>query len=206
VTGIVFDFDGVIADTRGAALAAANMIRGLIDPDCEPFCDRDQYRRAHGYGRLLERFGRVAAETLTDLHPFLVRLRLEAEAVQVVAGVVELARELAVPPPIVTAGYAVAVERTLLGARPAFGRIIGREDGIKDKTLAVYGGSLLVTDTVTDVHRAHDLGLLPVAVSWGYDVGKDLLRAGAVAVVHNPGELKAELARWGVAFGADLGR
>lgn len=198
---LAFDFDGVVGDTLDHAVAAANQILELLEPGARPFSSRAEFRQRLNLASLRREVGITAADTLTDLHPFLVCRLSERCPPPLFEGVVQVAQATGVRPPILTAGYERSVQVSLGAAVAAFGRIYGRESGDKADLLLQYcePGGFLVTDTVTDVERCAYLGLHAIGVTWGYDAADDLVQAGAIAVAGTSIDLRRVLIDLGVA-------
>ncbi len=189
---VVFDADGVIVDTLGAAMEVQRRILQLFGVDAD-IRRRADMRREFSPGALEERLGRRAAAVAGELHPLVMRMRLLKGSVPKFIDVIEVARRLPEPPRIITASFADGVAAALGTFRDVFGPIMGREHGKKLELMRQLseetGRYSYVCDTARDVERCARLGLRAIGVSWGYDPAAVLLEAGCHQVVAHPSEL-----------------
>lgn len=160
---IIWDFDGVLADSRVLAWKTGSEILQLLGLDIV-ISDQETFR-----DHFVRPTNRPQLETnlLASMHRLVMRTR----ATQIAFfPSLDLVSSTNVPNDIVTSGLA-EVARKALGRKAAlFRNIRGREDGDKSALLKRCSPrSLFVTDTGVDICRGRNRGLTVVAVGWGYD-------------------------------------
>ena len=167
---VVWDFDGVLGDSRRLSWRAAKEILALIGQQVE-IETQETFRdyMVHGVD-----VSREEAEILRSMHRLVMRSRADQIPL---FDCVALAAHLAVPSEIVTSGLA-DVARIALGETAAsFVRIRGRESGDKQSLLdTLPANALFVTDTTVDVARAKERSIPTIAVTWGYDPEEELVK------------------------------
>jgi phosphoglycolate phosphatase len=198
--GIIFDFDGVIADTFELCRGLTREFDGIdFSPeDYKTFFDGNIYHTGPQF------------DMVSFKDPVIKRKLQEAYALRVmellpIAGlpdVIHRAAELA-PLHVVTSGETASIARFLhthgLGHR--FGKVLGYDvEHSKIKKFELLGahGSdagqhVYVTDTLGDLHEAQKAGLKAIAVSWGFHDTERLKRGKSDVIVHTPEELFAAL-------------
>jgi phosphoglycolate phosphatase-like HAD superfamily hydrolase len=187
-----FDADGVLIDSREAALEAWQQVLGSIGREA-PICGTADLER------LFDDLGPDQARLLRDRHRSLMRHR--ATALGRFDAVLDWVRRLAVPRHIVTSALADGVRLALGPDAALFGEIVGFEVGPKSRTLpervprdrAVY-----VTDTAFDAAICRGAGMPVIGVGWGYDDIEALGRAGAEYLVSRTEDLGALFASLGL--------
>ena len=183
-----WDADGVLLDSRTCAWRTSEDIVALFGPRPRIVSRRDH---ATAFSRDAQR--RLVgddAPALRAMHRILMRDR--ADEVGVFKEVLALVPRLAKPPILITAGYAVGVQRALGTHTGHFEAVLGREAGPKEalmKAWATRGLAWYVTDTVRDIGRCRSSSIKAIAVTWGYDSKDALSAAEPEFLVSSPAEL-----------------
>jgi phosphoglycolate phosphatase-like HAD superfamily hydrolase len=184
---VIWDFDGVLGDTRAISWRVAEEILGILGVNVA--IDTQEVFREY-----MIRGGAVTPEEtqiLRDMHRLVMRSRA-AEIVLFEAAT--LIERLAVPSEIVTSGLADVARIALKERAGRFTRIRGQECGSKEALLdGLTTAALFITDTTVDVRRARQRSIPTVAVSWGYDPANALQREEPTHLVHSPEALEALL-------------
>lgn len=183
ITNIVWDFDGVIGDTRTLSWTIAEEIIEILGEHVtiekqEVF--RDYFIRGQNV---------TPEETriLRGMHRLVMRTR--ASKIHLFDCVAVLPN-LVVPSEIVTSGLAAVASIALGDLKSHFTRVRGSEAGSKSNLLADFGSeTLFITDTIVDVQRAAERGIATLAVTWGYDTKVELERVRPNWVVDTKIEL-----------------
>ena len=203
---VIFDFDGVIADSRDICCAEINKLRHTRFPMIPEVTSENEL--AHVYsGPLrtsLRRFGLTDAESrqFFDAHSSAMRQRIDE--VEPFPEMVSLLEDISLERcAVVTSAYSDAVRRCLRRARfqgdldglP----ILGRESNQpKSKKFAQLIGArsiercavLTVGDTVSDILYAREAGLSVCAVAWGYHPANYLSVFAPDYIVREPRALR----------------
>lgn len=184
---LVWDFDGVLGDTRVLSWRVAEEILGLLGVNVA--IDSQEVFREY-----MVRGGAITpkeTQILRDMHRLVMRSRAAEIAL---FDAVTLIERLAVPSEIVTSGLADVARIALKEKALSFTRIRGQECGSKEALLDdLTSAALFITDTTVDVRRARQRSIPTVAVSWGYDPASALQREGPTHLVHSPEALEALL-------------
>ena len=209
VRGVIFDFDGTLADTLPDIADAVNVglerfglprrpyedVRGWVGEGLPTLCERAL--RASGADVPLAEMVQVVTESyrahrLDKTSPF--------------PGIPELLDELT------RRGIAICIltnkphEHTTPMVQALFGRwawhaVEGYREESRRKpdprtTLEIVGRIgcersevLFVGDSFTDMHTAVNAGVVPVGATWGYRSRDELIAAGAAYLIDAPGEL-----------------
>ncbi len=197
---VIFDFDGVIADSFQA------LVRLNVDAMADigaPFSP-DDYRNlfdgnVHGGFRSLipddDRYGRFCAFKKKNRRAYY-------GLVEIFPGMTELLTGLAgrTPLAIVSSTEAIFIEEILgrYGIAGLFHRIIGdeahsKEDGLRVLSEAFGGPGIMVSDTVGDIVLARSLGFQTIAVAWGFHSANRLTSAHPDRIVATSAELARHL-------------
>ena len=215
---VIFDLDGTLLDTVGDLAAACNAalaVRGLPQHSCA------DYRRFVGNGilRLVERalpeplrtpeyVALVRADFVRCYLDRLDRHTRPYEGIpQLLDGLVARGVRLAVA----SNKFQAATERLVASFFPsvAFAAVLGQRPGVPlkpdptviEEVLARTGTpraeALMVGDSGIDVHTASAAGVRSVGVAWGFRPRRELVEAGAGAVIDRPGQLLELLQRRG---------
>lgn len=160
---VVWDFDGVLVDSRAEAWRAASEILALLNIKVD-IRSQETFRYYFTRGGVVEDADR---KTLRSMHRLVMQSR--AHLLQPFPCLALVAR-LNVPSDIVTSGSA-AVAKAVLGVQAKlFVNIRGHESGAKGTLLrTVSRDAVCITDTVVDVARCREQALAVIAVGWGYD-------------------------------------
>jgi phosphoglycolate phosphatase-like HAD superfamily hydrolase len=160
---VVWDFDGVLVDSRAEAWRAASEILALLGTEVDI---RSQETFRHYFTQ-----GGTMRESDTAILRAMHRLVMQSRT-QLLKPFpcLALVARLNVPAEIVTSGLAT-VARTVLGEHAnLFVSIRGREIDSKDALLRTVSiNAICVTDTVVDIARFHRQSRPAIAVGWGYD-------------------------------------
>jgi hypothetical protein len=160
---VVWDFDGVLADSRATAWEAASDILALLGTKAD-IQSQESFRR---YFKKSD----AGAEWETSALRNMLRLVMKNRAHLVkLFPCIELVPRLCVPSRIISSGLA-AVAQTILGERAElFSDIRGHEHGTKDELLrSVSDAAVFISDTVGDIVRSRQQSRSVIAVGWGYD-------------------------------------
>ena len=207
---IVFDLDGTLINSLEDLADSANHV--LIEHGF-PIHPVDAYRYFVGDGvrKLIERI--LPPEECTDTQieqckaEFVVYYKIHMEdKTAVYEGITELlkalkARDLKIAVATNKVHSAVAPLMAKYFPGIAFDSLIGQREGIPVKpapqimydilkeTGCEPSDALHVGDTATDMQLAHNAGVTPVGVLWGYRPLKELQEAGAKFIIEKPKEL-----------------
>lgn len=197
-----FDFDGVIADSAPAYVAAINAAAEPLGAtrrmDLQMLADMPAYahalsarqvglseaRTAQYSAALREHFHRQAAPPLHRcMGAVLERLSTAGEVIvlsaNAEAAIAAALTDLGVQPTAVYAGRAASAKAEVL------------------KLLSERAKVVMVGDTLADCHAARDAGVAAVAVAWGWQ-SEPLLASAGVPVMANAVDLEAWLLAWSV--------
>ncbi len=199
---VIFDFDGVIADSFLAAFLATKAVCATVSSEEEykAAYDKDIYEwaddpRLHSQDCRHEKF--------YDYLPGFVK-----QTAKLFKGIDQVLARLALTYPlhIVSSNSALVVEDFLRqhNLRSVFGQILGYEfsQSKVEKLSTLKSGLgyptnlLYVTDTVGDINEVREAGLLAIAVTWGFCPEEALVKAQPFAVVRKPNELVGEVDRY----------
>jgi phosphoglycolate phosphatase-like HAD superfamily hydrolase len=160
---VVWDFDGVLVDSRSEAWRAASEILALIGIKVD-IQSQETFRKYIAQGGIISKADRG---TLRAMHGLIMRNRTELLEANPCLAIVP---RLNVPSEIVTSS-SVALVREVLGEQAdLFVNIRGQESDKKGALLRTLSrNAIFITDTIVDIKRCHDQGLTVIAVGWGYD-------------------------------------
>lgn len=199
---LIFDFDGVLADTRAFMLATAGEVCSQLGYPCTPQPADLEALDPMSFDNLGRHLG-----IPQELVPEFTRRNLQAfgsppEPMPLFAGWEQVIPRLATSCRLglVTGNSAGAVRSFLHHYQLAqyFAMILTledpgeRADKVRRITLALDGKSdrtYLVGDAVSDIRAARQAGIRSVAVSWGHQSLDKLQRAGPDRVIHTPQDL-----------------
>ncbi len=206
----IFDFDGVIVDSRRPVRAAVN---ATLTAHGFPARGPSELDRFIGPPVLVafaeltgapERSAIVAACAATYHREY---ERVYLEQTRLVDGIEQVLDAIGVPLALATAKQAEFTLPLLdrLGLLRRFGVVCAannsaleeRKAPIVARAIGGLGGkrAVLVGDTAYDVDAAHENGISVIGVTWGIGDRLELERAGADAIVEKPSELPALLGR-----------
>ena len=207
-SGVIFDLDGTLLDSLGDLAAAMNSI--LSEVGCTPH-PNDAYRSFVGYGvdhlvqTALPEELRADEQLLTRCRALMRERYAGAMTVHThpYNGIVEVLEELggrAVPLAVLTNkidGQTQRLVKHYFTSIP-FVAVIGAEAGWPSKpdpASAVFiadrmgldpADVLFVGDGDTDMQTAVRAAMYPLGCSWGFRTPKQLLDAGAAAIIDHP--------------------
>ena len=184
---VVWDFDGVLVDSRSEFWRAASEILGLLGINVD-IQSQETFRRYFTRGGILPDPDR---ETLRAMHRLIMKSRAHLlEPLPCLA----LAARLNVTSEIVTSGLAAFAQKVLGERAKLFADIRGQESGTKDSLMrTVSRSAIFITDTIADIGRCRDQALTVIAVGWGYDSVAALERLRPDYLVESPAQLEALL-------------
>ena len=200
---IVFDYDGVIADSLTSALAAAasaGRSLGLrkTELSAEDLAHLDTIT-FESIG-LLMGCGSGEVERFRDL--IFAKMRQESATVQLFPGITDVLRQLAQQRIVcvVSANAADVVHRVLEreGIVDHISAIVGGDRpgdkavkiaGLVDRFACQPSSAVMVGDALSDLHSAERAGVGSIAVAWGWQPLTALCAAGPDAVAHRPSQL-----------------
>lgn len=207
---IVFDLDGTLLNSLEDLADSANWV---LEQHGFPTHPVDAYRYFVGDGvrklieRILPQEERTEARIEQCRQEFVAYYKVHMEdKTSVYEGITELLVELK------NRGLkiAVATNKVHIAVKPLmekyfpeirFDSMIGQREGIPVKpapqimydilkeTGCSASEALHVGDTATDMQLAHNAGVTPVGVLWGYRLLKELQEAGAKFIIEKPKEL-----------------
>ena len=207
---IVFDLDGTLLDSLEDLADSANWV---LEQHGFPTHPVDAYRYFVGDGvrklieRILPQEERTEARIEQCRQEFVAYYKVHMEdKTSVYEGITELLVELK------NRGLkiAVATNKVHIAVKPLmekyfpeihFDSMIGQREGVPVKpapqimfdilreTGCEPSEALHVGDTATDMQLAHNAGVTPVGVLWGYRPLKELQEAGAKFIIEKPEEL-----------------
>jgi phosphoglycolate phosphatase-like HAD superfamily hydrolase len=184
---VIWDFDGVLVDSRSEAWRAASEILGLL-------AIKVDIRSQETFRKYFTQDGVVADSDraiLRAMHRLIMQSRAHLlEPLPCLA----LVGRLNVPSEIVTSGSA-AIAQSILGEQAKlFLNIRGQESDTKDALLRTLShNAVFITDTIVDVARCHDRALAVIAVGWGYDPIAALKSSRPDFLVESSAQLEALL-------------
>ena len=207
---IVFDLDGTLINSLEDLADSANHV---LEQHGFPTHPVDAYRYFVGDGvrKLIERI--LPPEERTDAQieqckaEFVAYYKIHMEdKTSVYEGITDLLKALKVRGlkiAVATNKVHVAVEPLMAKYFPGihFDSLIGQREGIPVKpapqimydilkeTGCSASEALHVGDTATDMQLAHNAGVTPVGVLWGYRPLEELQEAGAKHIIQHPADL-----------------
>ena len=199
---ILFDFDGVLADTLDDMLSISKEVCADLGYPRDPSphdLDALDSMDILSYGRQLE----LPANRLDEFGARMVEeFRLKQEPPAIFPGLAEVVRQIAQNSHIgIVTGNSTEAVRDFVawhGLGNYFGCVLGadapgrRDDKIR-QAVESLGGSLdstfMVGDSVSDVRAAQEVGAISVAVAWGHQTEARLAAAGPRYLVRTPGQL-----------------
>ncbi|WP_179199724.1 HAD family hydrolase [Streptomyces sp. NRRL B-24572] len=203
---LIFDFDGVLHDSRERAWRAYQTARSEMELwDLPDLAGPDELPQIY-QGVLSQSLTRwipyEAAELFWQRHAGLTDLTADEDGHGVMPDLVGVLGDLAgrAGYGIVTGSHGTTVERLLRRNldEDAMPRVLLSRDEAGSKALKLqlmhrqYGATAYIGDTGSDIRHAHAADLEAVAVSYGYADVDDLTAAGPDLVLHTA----AELASW----------
>ncbi len=184
---VVWDFDGVLVDSRSEAWRAASEILALVGINVD-IQSQETFRKYFTQDGIISEADR---ETLRAMHRLVMNSR--AHLLELQPCLVLVAR-LNVPAEIVTSSSVTLVQQALGEQAKLFVNIRGQERDTKGALLCTLSpNAIFITDTIVDIKRCHELGLTVIAVGWGYDSIVALNRSNPDFLVESSVELEALL-------------
>lgn len=180
-TAVIFDFDGVLADSFHFHLGQLEAFLGVpVDPE--------EYRAVH-----MGNFFDLADDSVfrgIDWHAYRAQMRPHMRRLPLVSGMQDVLDALAIAGhkmTIISSGCDEAITGFLTrnGVDHHFATVMGMQTCRSKtekfaRTLAAHDLTpercVYVTDTVGDIHEARAAGIAAIGVTWGYH-GTDLLTA-----------------------------
>lgn len=206
--GIIFDFDGTLADTLEDITDALNELLSRID---SPRVSSSHVRSLVGNGlpSVLQKAtgigdDKVIAELVEGYRKvYPTRMLLKTRLYPGVSDMLDALSAQGVPMCVLSNKpheYTVPMCEALLDRWPfvRFCGSRGSDTRKPDPTVALElsgqmevpaGEVYFVGDSSTDILTGHNAGMIPVAVTWGYRDRDDLDAARPVHYVHEPGQL-----------------
>jgi phosphoglycolate phosphatase len=210
---VLFDFDGVLADSRLAITRSLNFGLAAVGAAERPAAELERWIGPP----LLHAFATLAGPALAEAGVAAYRARYRSASLTetvAVPGMVDLVRAVAsagVPVAIATSkpralvlpllerlGYAAAglaaVEGPSLDLSPAEDKAVTLARALDALGLAAGADAILVGDRSHDADAARANGIRCTGVLWGIGSAEELRAAGASPLVATPAELLASLA------------
>jgi phosphoglycolate phosphatase-like HAD superfamily hydrolase len=180
---VVWDFDGVLVDSRAESWHVASQILTLFNTSVN-ICSQETFRRYFINEGIVQQ---TETPILRDMHRLVMRTRTRHFRL---FPVVEFVSRLTVPSEIITSGFASNARAVLAERAALFTTIRGHEEGSKRELLGtVSARAICVTDTIADIARCRELQRAVIAVGWGYDSAYALKEAQPHYFVHTASEL-----------------
>jgi phosphoglycolate phosphatase len=207
---VVFDLDGTLINSLEDLADSANHVLTQHGFPTHPV-DAYRYFVGDGVRKLIERILPVEERTDAQIEQckaeFVAYYKIHMEdKTSVYEGITELLKALkarGLKIAVATNKVHVAVEPLMAKYFPGihFDSLIGQREGIPVKpapqimydilkeTGCSASEALHVGDTATDMQLAHNAGVTPVGVLWGYRPLEELQEAGAQFIIEKPEEL-----------------
>ena len=181
---VVWDFDGVLVDSRSEAWRAAAEILALVGINID-IQSQETFRKYYTQDGIISEADR---KTLRAMHRLVMNSRVHLLELQPCLG---LAARLKVPAEIVTSSSVILVQQALGEHAKLFVNIRGQESDTKVALLRTLPlNAIFITDTIVDIKRCHELSLTVIAVGWGYDSIIALRDASPDFLVESSSELE----------------
>jgi len=203
---VLFDFDGVIADTSDLIVRYAREASLRVGSPCHPKREDLQALKRMEFSDLGRHLKIPEEEIGSFVEQILVYFREDPKPVPVFEGMPQVLTALSALTPvgIVTGNSHLTVERVLQqqGLTGAVRVVIGLEAGLtKDRKILLAAeklgdspqGVYLVGDSASDIVAARKAGARSVAVAWGSQSADKLRGENPDHLVHSPRELLALL-------------
>jgi len=182
---VVWDFDGVLVDSRLEAWRTAAELLALIDIKVD-IQSQEAFRKYFSKDGIISEADR---ETLRAMHRLIMRNRAELLETHPCLALVP---QLNVPSEIVTSSSVTLVQDVLDEQAELFVNIRGQEDDTKSALLrTLTHNTIFITDTIVDVKRCHENRLTVIAVGWGYDSVVALKNSRPDFLVESSAQLEA---------------
>lgn len=186
---VVWDFDGVLVDSRSEAWRAASEILALIGIKVD-IQSQETFRKYFTQAGIIPEADR---ETLRAMHRLVMKSRAHLLKLH---PCLALAARLNVPSEIVTSSSVTVPQQVLGEHTELFVNIRGQESATKGALLRTLSrNAIFITDTIVDIKRCHDHGLAVIAVGWGYDSIVALRHSSPDFLVESSAELEALLGK-----------
>ncbi|UPT69029.1 MAG: hypothetical protein M0D57_10590 [Sphingobacteriales bacterium JAD_PAG50586_3] len=160
---VIWDFDGVLVDSRKEAWRAGSEILCLlgIEIDIQSQLTFRSYFTQDGIFTEADRL------ILRAVHGLIMQSRTDQ---LIPLPSLKIVTKLKVDSEIVSSGLASVAEAVVGDAAKFFTNIRGREHGTKEELFkTISPTAICITDTIVDVERCHKQSLPVIAVGWGYD-------------------------------------
>jgi phosphoglycolate phosphatase-like HAD superfamily hydrolase len=186
---VVWDFDGVLLDSRAEAWHAGSEILTLIGISVD-IQSQETFRKYFTQDGIISEADR---ETLRALHRLIMKSRKHLLKLHACLALVD---RLNVPSEIVTSSSITLPQQVLSEQVKLFANIRGQETNTKGALLRTLSkNTVFITDTIVDIKRCHEHALTVIAVGWGYDSTEALKNAGPEFFVGSVAELEAVLGK-----------
>ncbi len=184
---VVWDFDGVLVDSRSEFWRAASDILALLGFKVD-IQSQETFRQYFTRRGILPDSDR---ETLRAMHRLIMHSRAHLlEPLPCLA----LVPRLKVPSEIMTSGLAAIAQKVLGKDAKLFVNIRGQESGTKQSLMRTMSrNAIFITDTVADIARCQEQAVTVIAVGWGYDSTAALKDLHPDFLVESAAELEAVL-------------
>ena len=184
---VVWDFDGVLVDSRLEAWRVASEILALTDIKVD-IQSQETFRKYFTQDGIISE---ADQETLRAMHRLVMNSRAHLLELQ---PCLSLVARLNVAAEIVTSSSVTLVQQALGEQAKLFVNIRGQESDTKGALLRTLSpNAIFITDTIVDIKRCHELGLTVIAVGWGYDSIVALRHSSPDFLVETLAELEALL-------------
>jgi phosphoglycolate phosphatase-like HAD superfamily hydrolase len=189
---VIWDFDGVLADSQAATWQAASDILSLLGTKAE-------IRSQEIFRRYFKKSDAQADWETLALRDMLRLVMKDRAHLLRIFPCIELVPHLRVPSRIISSGLAVVAQTALGRHGTLFADIRGREHGTKDQLLrSVSDRGIFISDTVGDISRSHEQSRTVIAVGWGYDSIAALKKANPTFLAESSTQLEALLRNAGL--------
>lgn len=190
---VLFDFDGVIADSFEISFEVAQMMH--------PHLTEDQYKRMWD-GSIFGKEKEFACTPECRDQDFYTEYSPRSEKVSLIDGAAEFVRDLASRYTLVVISSSITIDVMKIAERTGIDRyfsdVMGKDvhtskiekiNTILDRYEARTDDCVFVTDTLGDMLEAQKAGVDAIGVAWGYQYRSSLERGKPFRIVDEPQEL-----------------
>jgi phosphoglycolate phosphatase-like HAD superfamily hydrolase len=182
---VVWDFDGVLVDSRLESWRSASEILALLGIDVS-IRSQNTFRK---YFTQEGVFSDADRSVLKEMHRLIMKSRAGSLELH---PCMNLVAQLTVPSEVITSSFRTVAEKVLGEHAACFVNIRGHESDSKEALLrAASRNAIFITDTVVDVERCRKYSIPVIAVAWGFDPLGELEKARPDFIVESSEQLAA---------------
>jgi phosphoglycolate phosphatase-like HAD superfamily hydrolase len=199
---LIFDFDGVLADTRPFMLQKTGEICAQLGHPCTPTSADQEVLDVMSFGNLGRQVGLSEDKVPEYTRRILAAFNTHPEPMLAFAGIDQILPQLAdrFRLGLVTGNGGGVVRKFLAhyGLESCFEMVLSLEDPgsrvekIRRILSALGNGAgevYMIGDAVSDIHAARQAGISSVAVAWGHQSLAKLRQAGPDIILEKPADL-----------------